>query len=392
MDTNSLCHVYDWKIEKMSNTGELYFMEDNKSENLNQPSNREIRRPFVPPKRRVGRITPPDKTAFNRREGGSVMYHRPRQHEELRRTSSAETETYLQNELLVNENLIQAKCKCMSEFSLNHAPKVNKNNDLDNVIEFIQKLTSSRSMSSEKKLHYVSEILLNLDLDDAIDKNNISKRSKRRYSPSAKVIRKLSRKNSANERKRSSNIAELNRRLCRSLDNILDLDLNVKGNNYDPLDQTKSLLFLPNAHLRSRMNLRKDDDISVVPETSEMSSRESVDSTVVDGGPSNFYDGHVEGLSNSNNSNSNSATCDVENAIDTSQPFIVYNKHSRERSIDCQFKDDSDNEKEKVETRDSNVSNETEKTKENARDGFKRRSVTRIASKYKNRFVHRNFK
>jgi hypothetical protein len=116
-------HVYDWKIEKMSNTGELLFTDDD-----NDPLDDENFFPnapcrYLPPKRRTGRINMGGRTRFHRREGGSVIEHRPPQHHQmLRRTSSADTDKHL---LIGNEDISfgRSKDKSASELSINQRTK-----------------------------------------------------------------------------------------------------------------------------------------------------------------------------------------------------------------------------------------------------------------------------
>lgn len=370
----------------MSNTGELLFTDDD-----NDPLDDENFFPnapcrYLPPKRRTGRINMGGRTRFHRREGGSVIEHRPPQHHQmLRRTSSADTDKHL---LIGNEDMSfgRSKDKSVSELSINQRTKRPPNSDLDNVVEFIQKLTSSRSMSSDKKLQYVSELILNLDLDDA-DHAIQQKMSRRRYSPSAKIIRKISRKNSVSDKKPSEEISDLNRRLCRSMDNIFDIDFGSERNNCKKKDQSKSMLHIPNAHYMYRSNMKRENDISVVHETNELSSRESIDS-IVDDEESIRLEKSTENLLTNRKPPSpcqdslNDQSNEPQNITANTGSYIIFHKHSRERSIDCTPKNDSTHEQkeEDVEENQQNVDDQSE-------ENFKRRSVTRIASMYKKRYA-----
>ena len=370
----------------MSNTGELLFTDDD-----NDPLDDENFFPnapgrYLPPKRRTGRINMGGRTRFHRREGGSVIEHRPPQHHQmLRRTSSADTDKHL---LIGNEDMSfgRSKDKSASELSINQCPKRLPNSDLDNVVEFIQKLTSSRSMSSDKKLQYVSELILNLDLDDA-DHAIQPKMSRRRYSPSAKIIRKISRKNSVSDKKPCEEISDLNRRLCRSMDNIFDIDFGSERNNCKKKDQSKSMLHIPNSHYMYRSNMKRENEISVVHETNELSSRESIDS-IVDDVESIRLEKSTENLLTNRKPPSpcqdslNDQSNKPQNITANTGSYIIFHKHSRERSIDCTPKNDSTHEQ-KEEDAEKNQQNVDDQSEEN----FKRRSVTRIASMYKKRYA-----
>ncbi|CAC5388309.1 unnamed protein product [Mytilus coruscus] len=394
LEANLLCHVYDWKIESMSNTGELPLTEeeDDQLESVNLMSSRKYRHGYIVPKRRTGKVyINLDRPRLHRREAASVMEHRTqRQHQMLRRTSSADTDKQLLNSF-DSQGLGKSKYKCSSEFSLNHAPRQVNNSDLDNVVQFIQKLTSSRSMSSDKKLHYVSELILNLELDNN-DGTHLPKMSRRRFSPSAKIIRKISRKGSVTDKKPNEEISALNRRLCRSLDNILDIDLDSFNTDQNRLDQSKSMFHIPNDHHLSRAYVTNGHEFSDVPETSEMSSKESIDSTVTDGGSSRLVMTN-EKVHDSFAETQSPSACTSEQGGDTQSlqanagSYIIFHKHSRERSIDCFPKENSskDINKESMQTDNQNESDDDKKSTGESKENFKRKSVTRIASMYKNR-------
>lgn len=372
----------------MSNTGELLFTEDDHDplDEGNFFPNAPCR--YLPPKRRTGRINMGGRTKFHRREGGSVIEHRPQQHHQmLRRTSSDDTDKHL---LIGSENVSfgRSKDRSASALSINQCTKRIPNSDLDNVVEFIQKLTSSRSMSSDKKLQYVSELILNLDLDDT-DNEIQPKISRRRYSPSAKIIRKISRKNSVSDKKPCEEISDLNRRLCRSMDNIFDIDFGSERNNCKKKDQSKSMLHIPNSHYMYRSNMKRENEISVVHETNELSSRESIDSIVDDEGSIRIEKSTEHLLTNRKppspspcQDSLNDQSKEPQNLTGNTGSYIIFHKHSRERSIDCTPKNDSTHEQkdEDVEDNEKNVDDQSE-------ENFKRRSVTRIASMYKKRYA-----
>ncbi|XP_052065580.1 uncharacterized protein LOC127705300 isoform X4 [Mytilus californianus] len=394
LEANLLCHVYDWKIESMSNTGELPLTEeeDDQLESVNLMSSRKFRHGYIVPKRRTGKVySNLDRPRLHRREAASVMENRTqRQHQMLRRTSSADTDKQLLNSF-DSQGLGKSKYKCSSEFSLNHSSRLVNNSDLDNVVQFIQKLTSSRSMSSDKKLHYVSELILNLELDNN-DGTHLPKMSRRRFSPSAKIIKKISRKGSVTDKKPTEEISELNRRLCRSLDNILDIDLDSFNTDQNRLDQSKSMFHIPNDHHLSRAYITNGHEFSDVPETSEMSSKESIDSTVADGGSSHLVMPN-EKMHDSFAERQSPSACTSEQGDDTQSlqantgSYIIFHKHSRERSIDCFPKENSskDKNKESMQTDNQNESDDDKRSTGESKENFKRKSVTRIASMYKNR-------
>ncbi|XP_076114684.1 uncharacterized protein LOC143082737 isoform X1 [Mytilus galloprovincialis] len=390
LEANLLCHVYEWKIETMSNTGELFATEEegDQLECVNLMSGRKFRHGNIVPKRRTSNLYIPK---LHRREAASVTDHRTqKQHDMLRRTSSADTDKQLLK-YFDSQGLGKSKYKCASEFSLNHSPRQVNSTDIDNVVQFIQKLTSSRSMSSDKKLHYVSELILNLELDND-DGNHLPKMSRRRFSPSAKIIRKISRKGSVTDKKPAEEISELNRRLCRSLDNILDIDLDSFSNDQDRLDQSKSMFHIPNDHHLSRAYIKNGHGFSDVPETSEMSSKESIDSIVTDGGSSRLlttqekmhdsFDGRKKPPEFPSKQ-----VDDTQNLQANSGSYIIFHKHSRERSIDCFPKENGskDINKEPMQTDNHIESDDDRRSTEESKENFKRKSVTRIASMYKNR-------
>lgn len=73
--------------------------------------------------------------------------------------------------------------------------------DSDNLIDCIQRVTSDWSISSDQKLHYVSNLLMSADTKNINTRNPVEPR----YIP-------------------SSQISELNKRLTRSLGNIINMD------------------------------------------------------------------------------------------------------------------------------------------------------------------------
>lgn len=372
----------------MSNTGELLFTDDDHDQLDDGNFFPNAPCMYLPPKRRSGRINMGGRSRFHRREGGSVMEHRaPQHHEMLRRTSSADTD----KQLLIggNEDMSfgRSKGRSASEFSINQCTKRIPNSDLDNVVEFIQKLTSSRSMSSDKKLQYVSELILNLDLDDT-DHELQHKMSRRRYSPSAKIIRKISRKNSVSDKKPCEEISDLNRRLCRSMDNIFDIDFGSDTNNCKKKDQSKSMLHIPNSHYMYRSNMKRENEISVVHETNELSSRESIDS-IVDDEESIRLDKSTKNVLTNRKPPSppcqdglNGQSNEPQHLATNTGSYIIFHKHSRERSIDCTPQNDSTHQQKEEDAvdKETNVDDQSE-------ENFKRRSVTRIASMYKKRYA-----
>jgi hypothetical protein len=171
------------------------------------------------------------------------------------------------------------------------------------------------------------------------------------------------------------------------MDNIFDIDFGSERNNCKKKDQSKSMLHIPNAHYMYRSNMKRENDISVVHETNELSSRESIDS-IVDDEESIRLEKSTENLLTNRKPPSpcqdslNDQSNEPQNIAANTGSYIIFHKHSRERSIDCTPKNDSTHEQkeEDAEEHQQNVDDQSE-------ENFKRRSVTRIASMYKKRYA-----
>ncbi|XP_062590152.1 uncharacterized protein LOC134251753 [Saccostrea cucullata] len=110
----------------------------------------------------------------------------------------------------------------------------------DSAVDFIYKITSSKSLSSEKKLQFVSDILLVMEDDD----NNCEEEIYEDYN----TVNDTLFANRSHRRTPAETVSEMTGRLCKSLDNILGSEI---------LPDQRSLS--SNTGTKSLSNIRKTD-------------------------------------------------------------------------------------------------------------------------------------
>lgn len=105
----------------------------------------------------------------------------------------------------------------------------------DSAVDFIHKITSSRALSSEKKLQFVSDLLLTMDDEEEDDDEGED------YADDYNVLGDTLFVPRQKEVTPAETISELTGRLCKSLDNILDDDIRTDQRSIHSHQGTKSL-------------------------------------------------------------------------------------------------------------------------------------------------------
>lgn len=106
----------------------------------------------------------------------------------------------------------------------------------DSAVDFIYKITSSRALTSEKKLQFVSDVLL--AMDNGEDEDNDDDDGIMNFNDDYRDVLFV---NPHRNGTPAETISELTGRLCKSLDNILDDDIRQDQRSLNSYQQTKSL-------------------------------------------------------------------------------------------------------------------------------------------------------
>lgn len=106
----------------------------------------------------------------------------------------------------------------------------------DSAVDFIYKITSSRALTSEKKLQFVSDVLL--AMDNGEDEDNDDDDGITNFNDDYRDVLFV---NPHRNGTPAETISELTGRLCKSLDNILDDDIRQDQRSLNSYQQTKSL-------------------------------------------------------------------------------------------------------------------------------------------------------
>lgn len=104
----------------------------------------------------------------------------------------------------------------------------------DSAVDFISKITSSRSLTNEKKLQFVSDVLLAMEDDDENDETGM-------YNDNYKTLSKKLCTPRSCDGTPAGTVSELTGRLCKSLDNIMGFDIRHDQRSLASNPGTKSL-------------------------------------------------------------------------------------------------------------------------------------------------------